>query len=142
MRPVAGSRRFSTAASGTSFTRTHIFISRAAPWVLLRRSYSLGALTDESISFLRGLANVVDDRLRRGAGGEHLGHAELLELGYVLGRDRAAHRDEHVLDSLLAQQLDHAWHERHVGAGEDRQADRVGVLLDDGLHDLCGGLVQ
>src|SRR5438093_9103727 len=100
MRPVAGSRRFSTAASGTSFTRTHIFISRAAPWVLLRRSYSLGALTDESISFLCGsLAYVIDDRLRRGAGGEHLGHTELLELGYVLGRDRAAHRDQHVLDS-------------------------------------------
>ena len=33
-------------------------------------------------------------------------------------------------------------HERHVGAGEDRQADRVGVLLDDGLDDLLGRLVQ
>src|SRR2546421_5217869 len=141
MRPVDWSILFSTAASGTSFTRTHIFISRATPWVLLRRSYSLGALTDESISFLRGrLTDVIHDRLRRGAGGEHLGHAEPLELRNVLGRDRAADRDEHVLDPLFAQQLDYAWHERHVGAGEDRQADRVGVLLDDGLHDLFGGL--
>ena len=36
MRPVEGSMRFSTAASGTSLTRTHIFI----------RGYSLGVLLD------------------------------------------------------------------------------------------------
>jgi hypothetical protein len=29
-----------------------------------------------------------------------------------------------------------------VRAGEDRQPDGVGVLLDDGLHDLLGRLVQ
>ena len=32
--------------------------------------------------------------------------------------------------------------QRHVGAGQDRQADRVGVLLDRRLDDLLGGLVQ
>ena len=47
-----------------------------------------------------------------------------------------------VVDALLAQQLDDARHERHVGAGEDRQPDGVGVLLDDGLDDLLGRLVQ
>ena len=30
----------------------------------------------------------------------------------------------------------------HVGAGEHRQADGVGVLLDDGLDDLLRRLVQ
>ncbi len=33
IRPVEGSILFSTAASGTSFTRTHIFIESASPWV-------------------------------------------------------------------------------------------------------------
>ena len=39
-------------------------------------------------------------------------------------------------------QLGHAGHERHVRAGEDRQSDGVGVLLDRGLHDLLGRLVE
>ena len=33
-------------------------------------------------------------------------------------------------------------HERHVRAGQDRDADRVGVLLDRGLDDLLGRLMQ
>ena len=32
--------------------------------------------------------------------------------------------------------------ERHVRAGEHREADQVGVLLDRGLDDLLGRLVQ
>ena len=40
------------------------------------------------------------------------------------------------------EQLDDPRHERHVRARQDRQADRVGVLLDDGLDDLLGRLVQ
>ena len=47
-----------------------------------------------------------------------------------------------VVGALLAQQLDDARDERHVRAGEDRQADRVGVLLDHGLDDLLRRLVQ
>ena len=35
-----------------------------------------------------------------------------------------------------------AGEERHVGAGEHREADGVGVLLHDGLDDLLGRLVQ
>ena len=42
----------------------------------------------------------------------------------------------------LAQQLEDARHERHVRAGEDRDADRVGVLLDRRLDDLLRRLVQ
>ena len=44
--------------------------------------------------------------------------------------------------SCSRQQLDDPRHERHVRAGEDREADRVGVLLDDRRDDLLGGLVQ
>ena len=40
------------------------------------------------------------------------------------------------------EQLDHPRDQRHVGAGEDREADRVGVLLDHRLGDLLRRLVQ
>ena len=56
--------------------------------------------------------------------------------------DRAADDHEHVVGALVAQQLEDARHERHVRAGEDRDPDRVGVLLHDGLDDLLGRLVQ
>ncbi len=42
----------------------------------------------------------------------------------------------------LVQQFEYAPEQRHVRAGQDGQADRVGVLLDRGLHDLLGRLVQ
>src|SRR5437588_20433 len=87
-------------------------------------------------------ANEVDDLLGRGARGEDLGHAQLLELGYVLGRDRPAHGHHHVLGALLPEQVHDAGDERHVGAGEDRQADRVRVLLQHGLGDLLWRLVK
>jgi hypothetical protein len=52
------------------------------------------------------------------------------------------HRHHDVLGALIREQLDDAGNERHVGAREDRKADRVGVLLDGGLGDLLGRLVQ
>ena len=66
----------------------------------------------------------------------------LLQLVRVVRRDRAADDDEHVLGAVLAQQLEDARHERHVRAGEDRDADGVGVLLDRGLDDLLRRLVE
>ena len=46
------------------------------------------------------------------------------------------------LGVALGEQLDEPAEQRHVRAGEHREADQVGVLLDRGLHDLLGGLVQ
>src|SRR6476659_301356 len=63
------------------------------------------------------------DRVQRRARGEDLGDAALAQ-------------------AALAQELDHPGEQRHVGAGEQRQADRVGVLLEDGLGDLLRRLVQ
>ena len=40
------------------------------------------------------------------------------------------------------EQLEHPGEQRHVRAGEQRQADGVGVLLEDGLGDLLRRLVQ
>ena len=44
--------------------------------------------------------------------------------------------------SRSREQLDHPPKQRHVRAGQHRQADRVGVLLDRGLDDLLRRLVQ
>src|SRR4051794_11251988 len=84
----------------------------------------------------------VDDGLRGGAGREDLGHAELLELRDVLVGDRASDGHEDVPGVLLLEEVDDLRHERHVRAGEDRQADGVGVLLQRGLDDLLRRLVQ
>src|ERR687894_361579 len=66
-RPVEGSIRFSTAASGTSFTRTQIFTSG-----LLQPnacSVIVSGLTDESV-LTDGAPDELDDVLGRRAGGE------------------------------------------------------------------------
>ena len=89
-----------------------------------------------------GAADEVDDLVGRRAGREDLGNAQLLQLGDVVGGDRAADGDDHVVDALIGQHRDDLRHQRHVGAGEDREADRVGVLLDHGGDDLLGRLVQ
>ena len=43
---------------------------------------------------------------------------------------------------LRAQTVHDPRHERHVGAREDRDSDRVGVFLDRRLDDLLGGLME
>ncbi len=86
--------------------------------------------------------NEVDDLRRRRARTEDAGDAELAQfLGVVVG-DRAADHHDDVLDPVLAQELEDARYEGHVRAGEDRDADGVGVLLDRGLDDLLGCLVE
>ena len=47
-----------------------------------------------------------------------------------------------VVAALLLQAVDHPGKQRHVRARHDGQADGVDVLLDAGLDDLVGGLVQ
>ena len=79
---------------------------------------------------------------RRGARREYHRDALRAQRLGVRARDRAADDHEHVVGPLVAQQLEDARHERHVRAREDRDADHVGVLLDDGLDDLLGGLME
>src|SRR4051794_31629223 len=153
-RPVDGLMRFSTAASGTSLTRTQIFTGSWPP-VTERAfaSYCESSPIDLSVNHTAARAgapglwrdralDVVDDGLGRRTGREDLGDPELLELGDVLGRDGAPDGDDDVARVLLAQQLDDLGDQRHVGAREDREADGVGVLLEDGLDDLLRRLVQ
>jgi hypothetical protein len=70
------------------------------------------------------------------------GHAEMLQPVDVLAGDRSSHGDHHVLRALCVQQLHQSGNQCHVGAGQDRQTEGVGVLLDHRLHDLLGRLVK
>src|SRR5215212_944568 len=84
----------------------------------------------------------VDDVTRRGTGCENLGDALPLQLGSVRRRNRPAQDDEYVLRAVLLQTVEDPRHECHVRPGEDRDPDRVGVLLDRRLDDLLGRLMQ
>src|SRR4051812_39940680 len=90
IRPVCGLIRFSTAASGTSFTRTQIFTWNGLLWANERsRWYPIDSSVNRVVRrgrLLRyGAADEVDDVLRGRPGREHLGDAELLELRDVVG---------------------------------------------------------
>src|SRR5579884_2023091 len=84
----------------------------------------------------------VDQVLRRGFGVEDVADAEGLELRDVVFLDHAAADHDDVVDLALHQQLHDAREDGHVRAGEDAHADDVDVLLDRGVHDHLGRLVQ
>lgn len=56
--------------------------------------------------------------------------------------DDPASEHEDVVGTRLPQQLDDTGEQRHVSSGEEREPDRVGVLLDDRFGDLLGRLVK
>src|SRR5690349_1204281 len=87
-------------------------------------------------------AQPLDDLGRWSARGEYLLDALGLQLRDVLAGDDAAPEDEDVAGALLAKQLHHARKQGHVRTRVAGEADRVGVLLDHGLRDLLGRLVQ
>src|SRR5215469_8153489 len=84
----------------------------------------------------------VHDLLGGRAGREDPRDAHPLELRDVGLRDDAAAEHRDIGRVLLGQQLDHPGEQRHVRAGQDRQPDRGGVLLDRRRHDLLRRLVQ
>jgi hypothetical protein len=61
--------------------------------------------------------------------------------GVGVGDDAAAEHHD-IAQVAVAQLLHHAWEQREVRAAEQRQADGVDVLLQRGLRDLLGRLVQ
>ena len=100
-----------------------------------------GAATP-SLSLVQRLLQPGGDVAQRGTGGEDLRHPGPLELGDVGLRDDPAGEDQHVAGALRPEFVDDPREKRHVGPGQDRQADGVGVLLDDGRGDLLRRLVQ
>src|SRR5690606_23593535 len=89
-----------------------------------------------------GLADPVDDLVRRGARREDPGHSEGEQrrdraLGHI-----AATEDDDVGRVPLPQLLENAREQRHLRLGEDRQPDGVDVLLHGRLSELLRRLVS
>ncbi len=91
-----------------------------------------GALADQLDDLAHDLVDV--EVLRRVDAGD-AGLAQALGVGD--GDDPADHDRD--LDALLPQQPHHLGDQLQVGAGEDREADHVDVLLQGRLGDLLGG---
>ena len=67
--------------------------------------------------------------------------AELSGSGVGVG-NHAATEDEDIADVTVAEFLHDTREQGEMGTGQQRQADAVGILLQDGFGDLFGGLVQ
>ena len=99
------------------------------------------SLTSVVLSVER-LLEPLADALQRGARGEELGHALLLQRPHVGVGDDATAEHEHVAEIPAAQFVHHAREQREMRAREQREADGVDVFLQRRLGDLLGGLVQ
>lgn len=88
------------------------------------------------------LTDELDDLRDRRTRSEDLRHAELTESVSVLSGNRAADDYEHIVQAVFSEAVDDPGDERHMRTGEDRDADRVCVLLKGGLNDLLGRLVE
>ena len=82
------------------------------------------------------------DRDERGAGGKELGDTDLFELGDIGDGDDSTAEHHHFIESPLPEELEDTGKERHVRAGEQREADGIGIFLQGGLGDLLRRLVQ
>ena len=70
-----------------------------------------------------------------------LGDALLTERARIRVGDHAAAEDERVTKSTVAELLLHPRKQRQMRTRQQRQPDRVGVLLEYGFGDLLGCLV-
>lgn len=88
--------------------------------------------------FVDGALKGADDRFEGRSGREDLADAEGLERGNVAVRDDAATEHWHVAQVGAAEGVENGGEEDVVGAGEERQANGVDILLDSGGGDLVG----
>src|SRR6185436_2888803 len=124
----------SSPAKVSSMTRWMVTLSSA------RRSFLRIALRFHPRTHVAG--DEVDDLLHRRPGQEDTLDPHLVQLRDVHVRNDAADDDEHVLETLLAEQLHHARTDVHVRPRQDREADGVRILLERGGDDLFGSLAQ
>src|SRR6185503_6718797 len=89
-----------------------------------------------------GLAHVLRDVVERRAWREDPTDAVLLQTGHVRLWDDPATEEQHVVQPFLTHQLGDPREEIVVRAGEERQTDHVGVLLERGLDDLLRRLMH
>ena len=76
------------------------------------------------------------------AGREELGDPHFFELRDVGVGDDPATEHHHFVEPALAEQLEDTGKQRHVRAGQERQADGIRVFLQRGLGNLLRRLVQ
>ena len=128
--------RTSSSANVSSMTRWIVTLSSASSSVGGHR-VTRGSTRGSGVT-----CDEVDDLLHRRAGQEDARDADRLQLRHVHVGDDPADDHQHVVQALLFQQFHDARADVHVRAGQDRQADDVGVLLQRGADDLLGRLAQ
>src|SRR4030095_6675521 len=84
----------------------------------------------------------IHNLLHRCAGQENPFDADRIQLRDVHVRNNAADHDQHVVETLFAQQLHHPRADVHMGAGQNRQADGIRVLLQRRRDNLLGSLPE
>src|SRR5579859_4362840 len=77
-----------------------------------------------------------------GARAEKPTDPKLCEFGSVVGRNDAPAAEEDVVHLLFFHEGEDFRKKGHVRAGEDGNADGIGVLLEGGVHDHLAGLMQ
>ena len=55
----------------------------------------------------------------------------------LIGND-SADDDQHIVESLFLHQFHDPRTKRHVGAGQNRESDDIGIFLQCGIDDLFG----
>ena len=96
----------------------------------------LGSVADSALSLVERLFQPCTDGGERCARSEHLRNTKVLEHRDVRLGDDAPHHDEDIVAALLPQAVDDSRDECQVGTGQKREADGVGILLDDRLDHL------
>src|SRR5262249_33345797 len=66
---------------------------------------------------------------QRRAGTENARHAHGQQLGHIAFRHDAADQDADVFEAGFAQELQHAWHQRHMRPTEEAQSEPVRVFI-------------
>src|SRR5262249_13791739 len=94
------------------------------------------------VALAEGGLDPVDDVVGGSARREDLGHAHPLQFGDVGVGDDAAAEHGDIRGAAFGEQFQDPPELGHVRAGQNRQPDRCGVLLERGGHDLLRGLVQ
>src|SRR5258708_7797071 len=123
-------------SGGSPAPDRHIKIDRSCLYVK-----DLSGLAPRSADGKGGL-DQADDVLGGGAGQEPLRHSHRLQEGDVLGGDDSPQEHPDPPAPLGPEELQNALADLEMGPGQDREADRIHVLLRSRGHDLLRALAE